>query len=332
VVHGGDRFVSPTLIDDSVLQALEELSDLAPLHNPAALQVIRAAREVLGPDMPMVAVFDTAFHSALPEHAATYALPLEMAQRHKIKRYGFHGIAHEYMLTRYAEITGTPIDSATIITLQLGNGCSAAAIRNGRSVDTSMGFTPLEGLVMGTRSGDLDPGIVAYLARKEQVDAEQVERWLNERSGLLGLSGLSSDMRDLLAFAGIRDRGAGIGPPADPLPAPRSPIPDPNERAELAVEVFCYRVRKYIGAYLAALGGAQAIVFGGGIGEHAPEIRSRICSGIQWCGLRLDPALNARATGAEERISPGDSAIHVYVIPVDESALIARYTAAVVSS
>src|SRR5438552_2694123 len=206
VVHGGDRFVSPTLIDDSVLQALEELSELAPLHNPAALQAIRAAREILGPDMPMVAVFDTAFHSALPDHAAAYALPHDLAQRHKIRRYGFHGIAHEYMLTRYAEITGTPTGSATLITLQLGNGCSAAAIREGRSVDTSMGFTPLEGLVMGTRSGDLDPGIVAYLSRKEQVDAEEVERWLNERSGLLGLSGLSSDMRDLLAATAHDER------------------------------------------------------------------------------------------------------------------------------
>ncbi|MFL5732177.1 MAG: acetate/propionate family kinase [Chloroflexia bacterium] len=307
VVHGGDRFVTPTLVDDSVLDVLEGLSELAPLHNPAAVKGIRGAREVLGPGVPMVAVFDTAFHSTLPPFAANYALPRELAERHKIRRYGFHGIAHEYMLLRYAELAGVERGEATIITLQLGKGCSAAAIREGRSVDTSMGFTPLEGLVMGTRSGDLDPGVMAYLAREEGVEAGEVEHWLNERSGLLGLSGLSSDMRDLLAAA------------------------ERDERAGLAVEVFCYRARKYIGAYLAALGGAQAVVFGGGIGEHSPDIRARICGGMEWCGLRLDPSANANATGAEAMISAHDSPVKAYVILVDESALIARYTAEVVS-
>jgi acetate kinase len=301
IVHGGSRFAAPTLIDDTMLSELESLNEMAPLHNPAAVQGIRAARGVLGPKVPMVAVFDTAFHRSLPQHAAAYALPQDLVGRHHIRRYGFHGIAHEYMLKRYAEITSNPAQNATIITLQLGNGCSVTAIRNGESVDTSMGFTPLEGLVMGTRSGDLDPSIVSYLAEREGVDAAEVERWLNERSGLLGLSGRSSDMRDLLAAKGQ------------------------DERAALAVEVFCYRARKYLGAYLAVLGGAEAIVFGGGIGENAPYIRARITEGMAWCGLRLDPQRNAATVGVEGRISADESAIHAYVIPVDESLLIAQY-------
>ncbi len=304
VVAGGDLFSAPILIDGSVLAALEGISELAPLHNPPAILGMRAAREVLGPSVPMVAVFDTAFHNTLPDYAYTYALPHELAQRLRIRRYGFHGIAHEYMLKRYGELTGLPIGEATIVTLQLGNGCSVAAIENGRSVDTSMGFTPLEGLVMGTRSGDIDPGIVRFLSEKERVDAAEIERWLNQRSGLLGLSGSSSDMRDLLRAEGQ------------------------NTQAKLAIEVFCYRVRKYIGSYLAALGGAQAVVFGGGIGEHAPTIRARICGGMEWSGLRLDPERNAAMLSAEGRISADDARIAAYVVEVDESVLIAQYTAA----
>jgi acetate kinase len=307
VVSGGDRYREPAVIDDAVLASLDSISELAPLHNPPALLGIRAAREVLGPSVPMVAVFDTAFHSTLPDYAHTYALPHELVERHGIRRYGFHGTAHEYMLRRYAAITGTPQQRATIVTLQLGNGCSAAAIRDGRSIDTSMGFTPLEGLVMGTRSGDLDPAIVGYLAAKESVEAAEIESLLNRRSGLLGISGRSSDMRDLLQAE------------------------DQDARARLAVEVFCYRVRKYIGAYLAALGGAQALVFGGGIGEHAPTIRASICAGMEWCGLRLDPDRNSATTDGEGRISPDDAQIAVYVVPVDESILIAQYTAEYVS-
>lgn len=303
VVSGADRFRAPVLIDDEVLAALDGISALAPLHNPTAIICIRAAREVLGPSIAMVAVFDTAFHATLPDYAYTYALPSELIQRHRIRRYGFHGTAHEFMLKRYTEIAGVPTGQATVITLQLGNGCSAAAIRNGQSVDTSMGFTPLEGLVMGTRSGDTDPGITSYLAEKEGVSTAEIERLLNRESGLLGLSGRSGDMRDLLAVEG-----------QDP-------------QARLAIEVFCYRVRKYIGAYLAALGGAQAIVFGGGIGEHAPTIRARICEGMEWCGLRLDPQRNAAAIGVEGRISADSALIAAYVVPVDESVLIAQYTA-----
>ncbi len=307
VVHGGDRFTAPTLINDDVMTALDGISELAPLHNPAALEGIRAAREALGISVPMVVVFDTAFHATLPNYARTYALPRELAERHHIRRYGFHGTAHEYMLRRYAAMTATPVSNATIITLQLGNGCSAAAIKNGRSVETSMGFTPLEGLVMGTRSGDLDPGIIGYLTEKEGVGAPEVERWLNQRSGLLGISGRSGDMRELLGAAAE------------------------DADAKLAVNVFCYRVRKYIGAYMAVLGGAQGVVFGGGIGEHAPSIRARICEDLEWCGLRLDPARNEANAGKEGRISADDSQVEAFVVAVDESLLIARYTAECVS-
>ena len=302
VVHGGSRFVSPTLLDDSVVATLAEVSELAPLHNPPALEVIHAARGVLGPGMPMVAVFDTAFHSALPDVACTYALPHDLATRYGIRRYGFHGIAHQYMLGCYCRITRTPVEQATIITLQLGNGCSACAMREGKSVDTSMGFTPLEGLVMGTRSGDLDPGIISWLAEREMVAAEEVVTWLNKLSGLLGLSGTTSDMRTLLEAR------------------------ETDPRAELAIEVFCYRVRKYIGAYLGALGGADAIVFGGGIGEHAPYVRERILQDMEWSGLVLDTARNEEATGSEMKISAGESRVAVYVVPVDEAQLIARQT------
>jgi acetate kinase len=309
VVHGGDRFVAPTLIDRAVVTEIGELCELAPLHNPAALEGISAAREALGPDVPMVAVFDTAFHSDLPDYAYTYALPNEMAQRHRVRRYGFHGTAHEYMLRQYARLVGIAPADVKLVTLQLGNGCSAAAIRGGRSVDTSMGLTPLEGLVMGTRSGDLDPSVVGYLAEKESVSVAQVEAWLNKQSGLLGISGTAGDMRSLLASVKQGDR-----------------------RAELAIEVFCYRVCKYMGAYMAALGGADAIVFGGGIGENSPDIRARILSGMEWCGIKLDKARNEAMAGKEGPISAEDSPVRVYVIRVDESLLIAQHTAKVVRS
>jgi acetate kinase len=304
VVHGGDRFVEPTFIDGKVLEVIEALTDLAPLHNAPSLGAIRAARAVLGAGVPMVATFDTAFHRTLPERASLYAIPLELADKHRIRRYGFHGLAHRYMTERYAAITATPLERVKLVTLQLGNGCSAAAIEAGRSVDTSMGFTPLEGLMMGTRSGDVDPSLAGYLARREGVDIEEAEAWLNTRSGLLGVSSRSSDMRELLEAEAGGD-----------------------ERAALAVDMFCHRVRKYIGAYLAALGGADAVVFGGGIGENAPLVRARVCAGMDWCGLTLDEARNARTVGSEGRISTDDSRVRAYVIPVDEAAIIARDTA-----
>jgi len=255
----------------------------------------------------MVACFDTSFHQTIPEHAATYAIPRELSNKYRIRRYGFHGLAHEYSLLRYSELQRKPTAAINIITVHLGNGCSACAIQGGKSTDTSMGFTPLEGLVMGTRSGDLDPALVAFLAEKEAANAGEVESWLNKRSGLLGVSGLSSDMRELVAAFGS------------------------NEQARLAVEVFCYRARKYLGAYLAALGGAEAVVFSGGIGENSPLVREKICAGMDWCGLVLDKDKNAALTGAEGRISPSAAQIHAYVIPSDEEAVIARETARLVS-
>jgi acetate kinase len=301
VVHGGEQFVEPTLIDDEAIDAIEATSDLAPLHNEPSLRAIRAAREALGPAIPMVAIFDTAFHHAMPERASRYAIPQELSAKHRIRRYGFHGLAHRYMTERYAVITSTPLAQVKLITLQLGNGCSATAVEGGRSVDTSMGFTPLEGLMMGTRSGDVDPSLAGFLARREGVSVEEVEGWLNTRSGLLGVSGRSRDMRELLEAERQGD-----------------------DRAALAVEMFCYRVRKYIGACLSILGGAHAVIFGGGIGENAPTVRARICAGMDWCGLTLDQDRNAAAIGAEERISADNAEVHAYVIPVDEAVIIAR--------
>lgn len=303
VVHGGDRFAQPTLIEDEVVEAIDALSVLAPLHNSPALTAIRATREILGAALPMVATFDTAFHRTMPDRSALYAIPPDLAAKHSIRRYGFHGLAHRYMAERYAAITRRPFDTVRLVTLQLGNGCSATAIANGRSVDTSMGLTPLEGLVMGTRCGDADPSLAGFLARKEGVAVEEVESWLNTRSGLLGVSGRSRDMRELLEAEQSDDA-----------------------RAVLAIEMFCYRARKYIGAYLAAIGGADAVLFGGGIGENAPSVRERICSGMDWCGLKLDADRNAQAVGLEGRISADDSLIEVYVVTVDEEVVIAEDT------
>jgi acetate kinase len=301
-VHGGARFVESTLIDDGVMAAIEELETLAPLHNGPGLAGIRAARACL-PTTPMVAAFDTGYHATLPEHAHAYAIPHEVARRHGIRRYGFHGLSYRSVVARYAAITGRPVERSRLVVLHLGNGSSAAAIAGGRSQDTSMGLTPLEGLVMGTRSGDLDPAIVSQLVRAEGVSAATVEHWLNERSGLLGLSGRSADVRDLLAAEA-----------ADP-------------RARLALDVFCYRARKYVGAYLAALGGAEAVVFTGGIGEHASEVRARICAGLEWTGLALDPDANAKARGTEGRISRDGAGLVAWVIPTDEERVIAEDTA-----
>lgn len=300
VVHGGDRFRESVLIDPDVLDAIEALETLAPLHNAPSLVGIQAARAALGPDVPMVAAFDTTFHASIPEHAYRYAIPHDLALTHRVRRYGFHGLAYRSVLARYAQVAGAARDRVTIVAFHLGNGCSAAAIKDGRSIDTSMGLTPLEGLVMGTRSGDVDPALIGYLARVEGVPAQEVERWLNERAGLLGLSGRSRDMRDLLAHE--RD--------------------DP--RARLAVDVFCYRARKYLGAYLATLGGADAVVFSGGVGEHAPEVRARICAGMEWCGLVLNPERNAVAVGREGRLTPDGASLAAYVIQADEERVIAE--------
>ncbi len=308
VVHGGDQYVEPTLITEQVEAGIDALSELAPLHNPSCLAGIRGARAVLGSTVPMVAVFDTAFHRTMPEVAKHYALPAELADRHRIRRYGFHGIAHASLANGYAACTGHSLEEVRLITLQLGNGCSVAAVAQGRSVETSMGFTPLEGLVMGTRSGDVDASIVSYLSEKEKVEAGEVERWLNEQSGLLGLSGRSNDMRELLRLA----------------------EQEQDKRAKFAIDLFCYRARKYLGAYLAVLGGADAIVFGGGIGENAPQIRERICERMEWCGLSFDCDRNRAAVGLAPgraaKISTDESRPTAYVVAADEESWIAKET------
>jgi acetate kinase len=304
VVHGGERFVHSVAIDDGVLRGIEETIELAPLHNPANLRGILAVRAVLGPAIPQVAVFDTAFHHTLPERAYLYAIPYSLYRRHRVRRYGFHGTSHRYLAYRWRQLVERPREGTRLITVHLGNGCSACAIRDGDSVDTSMGFTPLEGLVMGTRAGDLDPAILDFVAEKEGLSLPEVETLLNKQSGLLGISGLTNDMRELLAEAEEHD----------------------DRRARLAIEVFCYRVRKYLGSYLAALGGADAICFAGGVGENAPQVRAMICEGMEWAGIRVDPAANRSAVGRELRISPEGAKPEVWVIPTDEELLIARDT------
>jgi acetate kinase len=303
VVHGGPHFLEPTLIDDRVLEAIEAISNLALLHNHPSLEAIRAAKGLLGSAIPMVAVFDTTFHSDMPERASRYPIPVELTETHHIWRYGFHGIAHRYMVERYAVITSAPLEKTRIITLQLGSGCSAAAVLAGCSIDTSMGLTPLEGLMMGTRSGDVDPHLPGFLAQREGISLADAEILLNTKSGILGVSGLSQDMRELLEAESQGD-----------------------ENAALAVEMFCYRVKKQIGAYLAVLGGADAMIFGGGIGENSPPVRNRICAGMEWCGIILDEERNAKTMGREAWISTDNAKVQIYVIPVDEAVIIARDT------
>jgi acetate kinase len=304
IVHGGERFTQSALITPEVLQGIEECIDLAPLHNPTNIKGIAAVAEVLGRKLPQVAVFDTAFHSSLPENAFLYAIPYHLYRRHAIRRYGFHGTSHRYVAYRYRELRQLTREQTNIITLHLGNGCSAAAIRGGRSIDTSMGMTPLDGLVMGTRSGDLDAAIVGFIAAKEGLSLNQVEAMLNTQSGLLGLSGLTNDMRVLQQEMAEHE----------------------DHRVRVAIEVFCYRARKYIGAFLAAMGGADAVVFTGGIGENSAAIREQICSGLEWAGLRLDKAKNQALAGAEGMITADGSTLAAYVIPTDEELLIARDT------
>jgi acetate kinase len=304
VVHGGARFTASTPIDDAVVEAVEDLEPLAPLHNRPSLAGIRAARAALKPAVPMVAVFDTAFHARLPERAAQYAIPWELAHRHGIRRFGFHGISYAWATARAAALLGRAAEELRLVVLHLGHGASVAAVRHGVSVETSMGLTPLEGLVMGTRSGDLDPALIGYLVRTEGVSVAEVETWLNERSGLVGLGGGSSDVRDLLD----RERE--------------------DARARLALDVFCHRARKYLGAYLAVLEGADAVVFTGGIGEHQPEIRRRIAEGFVWCGLSLDPGRNAAAHGRDGLISADGASVRALVVTADEERVIAHETAA----
>lgn len=309
VVHGGERFTQSTLVDDEVLRALEAVIELAPLHNPHNLRGIAAARAVLGPGVPQVAVFDTAFHHSLPESAYIYAIPYQLYRRHRVRRYGFHGTSHRYVAYRYRQLTNRTLEATRVITLHLGNGASACAIVGGQSVDTSMGFTPLEGLVMGTRSGDLDPAILDYVAAKEGMSLRDLDLMLNKQSGLLGVSGLTADMRELLAEES--EHG--------------------DRRARLAIDLFCYRVKKYLGAYLAAMNGADAVIFAGGIGENAPEVRRRICHDLDWLGIQVDDSRNNALVGAEGRFDAKGSRVELWTIPTDEELLIARDTWRVVT-
>lgn len=295
VVHGGDRGPGAHRLDSEVERTIEQYAALAPLHNPAALAWVHACREVLG-EIPQFAVFDTSLYRDLPAVARTYALPRELTAAHGLRRYGFHGIAHEAMWRRWQVIART--GGARVISLQLGSGCSITALRDGRAVDTSMGFTPLEGLVMATRAGDVDPGLLLHLQRTHGMTPERLETMLNGESGLLGVSGISADMRELVA--------------AD------------TDAARLALDLYAYRARKYIGAFFAVLGGADAILFGGGVGEHQPQVRAAILEGLQWAGVDLDPAANQAATGGEACISTRASGIEVHVIEVDEAERLAH--------
>lgn len=305
VVHGGERFTHSALITPEIIHDIEDCIELAPLHNPANLKGIAAAKEVFGPGIPQVAVFDTSFHQTLPPHVYLYALPYQLYRRHKVRRYGFHGTSHRYVAYRYRQMRGIPREKVNVITLHLGNGCSACVIKSGDSYDTSMGLTPLEGLVMGSRSGDVDAAILDFLSEKEGLNMQEIQSILNKQSGLLGISGLTNDMRELLAEAHEND----------------------DRRARLAIEIFCYRVKKYIGSYLAATGGTDALIFTGGIGENSAEIRQKICEGLEWFGLKIDEEKNnAHKHGIEGIISTDDSRFAAYAIPTDEELLIARDT------
>jgi acetate kinase len=303
VVHGGEAFRQSALIGQETLDAIERVSELAPLHNPANLVGIRAARQAF-PELPHVAVFDTAFHQTLPPKAYHYALPLELYERHRVRRYGFHGTSHAYVARATAERLGRPLESLQLLSAHLGNGCSACAVRDGKSVDTSMGFTPLEGLVMGTRSGDIDPNLPAFLAKRLGLDLDGVTRLLNQQSGLLGLSGASNDMRRLLEL----EAGG-------------------HERARLAVDVFCYRLAKALLGLAAALERIDALVFTGGIGENAAAVRTRTLSQLAILGARVAPELNAAHGAASAgRITASDSALLGLVVASNEELMIARDT------
>lgn len=308
VVHGGPRFSASAVIADNVIAAIEDCIELSPLHNPPNLAGIRACSEIM-PDTPQVAVFDTAFGQSVPSHAHHYAIPYELYEKHNIRRYGFHGTSHRYVslvAARLLEQRGLARDEQKLVTCHLGNGCSMTAVSGGKCIDTSMGLTPLEGLVMGTRSGDIDPAAVWFIMEHEKIDTDAVDVLLNKQSGLLGVSGVSSDMRDVLAAG---DSG--------------------NQRAQLALDVYCYRIRKYVGAYAAALGGLHALVFTAGVGENAPLIRRRCVEGLCFIGLELDEAANDNVVGGDEPrdISAADSPARVLVIPTNEELMIARDTA-----
>ena len=305
VVHGGEKFTASSLITDEMIKAVEECNDLAPLHNPANIIGINACRELM-PSVPMVGVFDTAFHQTMPKEAFMYGIPYEYYEKYKVRKYGFHGTSHSYVSKRAAEIIGRDYGSIKTIVCHLGNGASICAVQNGRSVDTSMGLSPLEGLIMGTRSGDIDPSAIEFVANKEGLDLAGILGVLNKKSGVEGISGVSSDFRDLEAAA-----------------------KEGNERAALAIDMFAYRVAKYVGSYAAAMNGVDVICFTAGIGENTGFIRKKVCDRLEYLGIQLDEAANSKR-GEEIRISTDDSKVGVYVIPTNEELAIARETVALV--
>lgn len=301
VVHGAEKFADSVLITPAVMDALEECIEMAPLHNPPNIMGINACTDIM-PGVPQVGVFDTAFHQTMPKHAFLYGLPYEAYEKYGLRRYGFHGTSHRYVSQRVGELMDEHMSNLRIITCHLGNGASIAAVKHGKSVDTSMGFTPLEGLVMGTRCGEIDPAIIPYLMKKEGMTPEQIDTYLNKKSGVLGLSGISSDFRDI-------EDAAKQG----------------NERAQLALDVFAYKVRKYIGGYVAAMGGVDAIAFTAGLGENSISMRDKICLGLEYLGTRVDPVRN-NVRGKAAEISVEGAKVKIFVVPTNEELVIARDT------
>lgn len=308
VVHGGEKFNQSVLIDDEVIAKVKECYDVAPLHNPVNMAGIEAIAELM-PDAPQVAVFDTAFHQTMPQSAFMYALPYDLYTKYGVRRYGFHGTSHRYVSRRACEFLNLPYENTRMITCHIGNGGSITAVKNGKSIDTSMGLTPVEGLMMGTRSGDVDAGVLTFLMEKENLDAKGVANLVNKKSGVLGISGLSSDMRDIEA-------GIAAG----------------NERAKLALDMYEYRIVKYIGAYAAAMGGVDVIVFTGGVGENQTCTREAVCEPLAFMGVKIDKALNNTIHGTECEISTPDSKVRVVVIPTDEEYMIASDTKAILDA
>lgn len=304
MVHGGEKFNKSVVLTDEVLKAFEECSDLAPLHNPANLKGVNAVKELM-PGLPQVGVFDTAFHQTMPEHAYMYAIPYELYEKYGIRRYGFHGTSHRYVSKRACEFLGVNYEDQHIITCHIGNGGSVAAVKHGKCIDTSMGLTPLEGVMMGTRSGDIDGGAVAFIQKKLGLDADGISNLLNKKSGVQGITGISSDMREIDAAAENGDK-----------------------KAILALDMYNYRIKKYVGAYAAAMGGADIIVFTAGVGENQASMRSEVCKGMEWMGINLDEEKNAKVRGVEAVISTEDSPVTVVVIPTDEELVIASDTMA----
>lgn len=307
VVHGGEKFADSVLITPDVMRALEECIEMAPLHNPPNILGINACAELM-PGVPQVGVFDTAFHQTMPKAAFLYGLPYEAYEKYGVRRYGFHGTSHKYVSQRAAEMMGQHMSNLRIITCHLGNGSSLAAIKYGKAIDTSMGFTPLEGLVMGTRCGEIDPAIIPFLMKKEGMSPDQMDEYLNKKSGVLGISGVSSDFRDI-------EDAAGEG----------------NERAQLALDVFAYKVRKYVGGYVASMGGVDAIVFTAGLGENSIEMRDKICNGLEYLGTRIDHTKN-NVRGKAQEISVDGAKVKIFVIPTNEELVIARDTKAICGS